>query len=846
MKTLLTAPLLENTKFSDQLATETQAVDEGVRRYREQSQATISRGDAASLKPVERLAAHWFETTSVLIKDEQADSAKGVPGRNRTITGPLIRQVHADNLAVIVMHEALGMCMSTEDIFYDMNKKPVAGVEYARLAYAVGRAAVAHIHLQLGRKTHKESVKELEFSARKLSVGRVNWWANRTLEDPYSERKALSMLGDVLLTCLIDAASCSSYGDTFEPAFVHHVAKMGRKDVGFVAMTEAAWKIVEDGFSLRERMRPVYLPMVVEPLAWQEKNKDRARSEGGYIRIRTPLISKPTRSQKEALDTADLSTVFEMVNAIGAPAMAINLQVLAVQKEMYKQGGGELGLPSLRNEEPLTKPDDFDNWTKDRKDKWNKDASNVYRRNVHARGFRKLFNSMHAVADQFSEHDAIYFPHQLCFRGRGYPIPPALNHQGADPSIGLLRFSRSLEPSMRELFIHAANCYGQDKLSPDDREQWGRDHAKQILQAALDPLNDEWWQRADESRPGAHDGKPWQFLAACMAIANPEEHGSRLPVSADGTCNGLQHYAAMTRDADIAAWVNMMPSGPSDAPRNFYRHVAEVTAAKVRADMDKHGETMKYRTADGERVRTIAEIAGLALPYAIRPVVKQPTMTKLYNVTPTGARKQIRGVLVDRGVKEDDRYPISKYLAGVVLDTVKELCPAADHAMDWIKTCARMICERNRPVTWTTPIGLPVVQPYRCESSVTVRTIAQSLKLAVTDETLPVKMRRQVDGSAPNFVHGVDASHMGFTAIRCRKNDVDFLATHDRYFSHSATKEVVGRFNRQEFCILHRDSLLDRLRDQWQRLHPDIDLPPTPEKGTFDITNVLKAAGFFN
>ena len=31
-------------------------------------------------------------------------------------------------------------------------------------------------------------------------------------------------------------------------------------------------------------------------------------------------------------------------------------------------------------------------------------------------------------------HDVMYFPHNLDFRGRVYPIPPHLNHMGADLS----------------------------------------------------------------------------------------------------------------------------------------------------------------------------------------------------------------------------------------------------------------------------------------------------------------------------------------------------------------------------------------------------------------------------
>lgn len=43
-----------------------------------------------------------------------------------------------------------------------------------------------------------------------------------------------------------------------------------------------------------------------------------------------------------------------------------------------------------------------------------------------------------SVAKAFKECEKIYFPHNLDFRGRTYPIPPHLNHIGADISRGLL------------------------------------------------------------------------------------------------------------------------------------------------------------------------------------------------------------------------------------------------------------------------------------------------------------------------------------------------------------------------------------------------------------------------
>lgn len=59
---------------------------------------------------------------------------------------------------------------------------------------------------------------------------------------------------------------------------------------------------------------------------------------------------------------------------------------------------------------------------------------------------------------------------------------------------------------------------------------------------------------------------PWQFLAACFEVADawrspdPAAYESRLPVQLDGSCNGLQHYAALGRDLDGGMAVNLRPA----------------------------------------------------------------------------------------------------------------------------------------------------------------------------------------------------------------------------------------------------------------------------------------------
>lgn len=124
---------------------------------------------------------------------------------------------------------------------------------------------------------------------------------------------------------------------------------------------------------------------------------------------------------------------------------------------------------------------------------------------------------------------------------------------------------------------------------------------------------------------------------------------SHLPVHMDGSCNGLQHYAAMGGDELGAALVNL---SPSERPQDVYSGVASLVAQRV--------------AIDAEADHPIAKLIGWCLfvlfcLFVMKPndnnavgkverkIVKQTVMTSVYGVTYVGAREQIQNALKDRG-----------------------------------------------------------------------------------------------------------------------------------------------------------------------------------------------------
>src|SRR5262249_10522755 len=150
---------------------------------------------------------------------------------------------------------------------------------------------------------------------------------------------------------------------------------------------------------------------------------------------------------------------------------------------------------------------------------WKKAAARVHRHNAQLRTARVDFLKRLQLAEELTKHRQFFFPHNFDFRGRCYPIPPHLNHQGADFSRGLLRLATPKEPDEtghRWLKIHAASVYGLDKASFDERVSWTDANLDRIQEAAQAPLDCDWWHpRLDEQgRQVGGAEKPWQFLAA--------------------------------------------------------------------------------------------------------------------------------------------------------------------------------------------------------------------------------------------------------------------------------------------------------------------------------------------
>lgn len=80
-------------------------------------------------------------------------------------------------------------------------------------------------------------------------------------------------------------------------------------------------------------------------------------------------------------------------------------------------------------------------------------------------------------------------------------------------------------------------------------------------------------------------------LRAALESPDPTAYESSLPVHQDGTCNGLQHYAALGGDVRGAQQVNL---GVTDKPSDVYTHVADMVEQQLKEDMEKGDGNDKF------------------------------------------------------------------------------------------------------------------------------------------------------------------------------------------------------------------------------------------------------------
>lgn len=506
---------------------------------------------------------------------------------------------------------------------------------------------------------------------------------------------------------------------------------------------------------------------------------------------------------KDSLRRADLSKVMDGLNTLGKIPWRINDKVLDAALKCW-EGGIVLGdIPSQVDFEVPAKPEPMEyrdyNTLGDIEKSVHIDALRKYKEALtrHNR-FKQKNMDLHSLrcaamlklnqAKKFRDFEEIFFPYNIDFRGRAYPVTPHLSIVGSDLCRGLLMFAHPKPLGKNGFYwlkVHLANLAGADKMSFDGRAQFAEENLDNIRDAVNDPFGpNDWWTKFDD---------PFQGLATCHEIVQAIDSGDHenymcsLPVHMDGSCNGLQHYAALGRDRGGGKAVNLCIA---DEPADVYSGVMEEVIKRVALDAD---ETIPFDENSNDLTQTQKDIlkkiksAQLVNGLIDRGVVKRTVMTSVYGVTYIGAKNQISEKIEEKLEEkghdileiEPQIHTACGYLAKLTMEVMGEKFKGARQTMNWLTECARLEAAQGQPVSFISPIGVPVVQPYRQRRSFQVVTLLQNVTLTNDSDMLPLHRSRQVSAFPPNFVHSLDASHMLLTALEMQKRGLNFSAVHE-------------------------------------------------------------------
>ena len=598
---------------------------------------------------------------------------------------------------------------------------------------------------------------------------------------------------------------------------------------------------IEKAHEKCELLNPHYLPMVMSPKRWES-----VFGGGFYTNEYTNTFKLVKTRDSEGLyelNDVEMPEVYYAINRVQETPWRINKKVYGVMKEIW-QSGSSLGDVPVQDDEPLpARPwdsdEEFEMLKKENiqviKD-WKLAATKAYEKRIVLRSKRLAMAQKIFIADKFVDEPEIYFVWVMDWRGRMYPVQPYVNPQADDTGKGLLEFARGVKLGERGLYwlkVHAANCYGYDKVSFDERVKWVDEHMEHIYDSADNPLDGlRFWCEADS---------PFQFLAVCFELRQAKDKGieteSFMPVAMDGSCNGLQNFSAMLRDEVGGAAVNLIPS---DTPKDIYGIVAEVVSKEVVKD-----------AAEGN------ELAQLWVGKIDRKIAKRNVMTFPYGAKQYGFKGQLLAELKDRSTPEQnylnvkDNFAPANYLAAKMYTGIGSVVIAAANAMKWLQEVSKIVTKADKAIRWTTPIGFQAKQLYLKQDILRVATFWGDirLQLSLNVDSNKLNKMKMANGISPNFVHSLDASHLMKTINRSYEMGIRaFSMVHDSYGTHAANIDKLARYLRETFVEQYSQDVLENFKKEVEQQLPEelaAQIPVLPAKGSLDLEAVKDSQYFF-
>jgi DNA-directed RNA polymerase len=415
---------------------------------------------------------------------------------------------------------------------------------------------------------------------------------------------------------------------------------------------------------------------------------------------------------------------------------------------------------------------------------------------------------------KYQDTEGYHFPITMDTRGRMYYRGGLLSPQGVDFCKAAFQFKEAKplgETGFTALCIHTANVFGQDKLSIEDRIKWTKDELMNIYVCTTHR----------DIRAKYPEANVFQALVTAHELQNlvdythqqdhcAKDFRSTLVCHQDGTCNGLQHMAAITGDRATAEAVNCVPSKGTDTPADVYGLVATEALQHVKTDearmlIVKHG----------------------------RDMAKNPVMVTSYGATPRTIKSNIMSYLSENkeSIKEGN------VIGDAYLSAIGAKAGAVTQLTESLKICVTDALHEQPNKSkfyWETADGFKVCTEYRQEENKRIR--AGLLAAKMVGVKAPLDVIKTAGAMAPNFIHSIDATHLRMVVNGCNH---DLVTVHDSIGSHACDFKETSKVIREKFVLVHCYKALENLCESMNQTAPEFD-------GDYRSTEAIQSAYIFS
>lgn len=374
----------------------------------------------------------------------------------------------------------------------------------------------------------------------------------------------------------------------------------------------------------------------------------------------------------------------------------------------------------------------------------------------------------------------------LDYRGRKYS-KGSLSYQRSDWIRSLFLFSKEKPITVEgssNMAIHGASLFGL-KGTTTERMQWAMTHSKQIVESAKNPLDFEWWLQADE---------PFQFIAFCNEWRGFTEEGfqykTALPIQIDGSCNSLQHYAALFKNPRLARASHLSTRGEF---KDFYAHLEKRLIRWIEKDAKQCAQYAEYW-----------ETAPLS-----RGDVKSVFMIKGFGGTNHGVKDFLLKVWFrqNREFNRPKRY--AKYI-GYIMSLLDDLYA---EELPEVETYNRLITDGAKEsrvtqgnISWVGQTGL-TIDCNITKDKESIVSYTRGRKMVFDSKKRP-DIAKQARVVPPNLIHSLDAIHMTLTVNSAFKEGIQVISLHDGFITHAGDVSRMKKLLKTNFVEMYSKDVL--------------------------------------